>query len=316
MRLPLIDGSLLIDNSFLEAFTACPRRSQYSYLDLRVQATENAALNFGTAIHAALEYRYVNCRNQPMTSEDEQKCYDLMLEPYFRDHPMPEGDHRTLDFAMEILKEYNMRRVVEPFNLLTDKEGKVMVEKTFALPLMEVEVLDTKIPVLYCGRIDLPTMRDGQIVVMDHKTASMLGDRYFDGQKVSPQFEGYSWAFQKITDLPVAGFEINALRTKEKPGRPQKGSWSDWWDDCFQRHLEYLKPNQLEEWEENTKALVREFIYHVTQGYLPQKKKACTMYGKCPYYDICYLPSNQREQELMSEKFQDNTWSPLKQDNE
>lgn len=313
--LPLHDGALLIDNSFIEALTACPRKLEYSYLRKRVQATENAALNFGTAIHKALEFRYTRCQNQQMTSELEQECHDKILQPFFESSPTPEGDHRTLDFAMEILREYNLRRVVEPFNLLTDQAGKTMCELSFALPLMEVTYLGQPIKVIYIGRVDLPTMREKQIVVMDHKTASMLGDRYFDGQKVAAQFEGYCWAFTKLSGLPVAGFEINGIRTKEKPGRPMKG-WSTWWDECFDRHLEYLRPGQLEEWEENTKAHIREFLYHCEQGYLPMRKKACTMYGKCPYYDVCYLPAHQRDQELRSTHFQDNTWSPLKQSNE
>jgi PD-(D/E)XK nuclease superfamily len=305
--LPLRNGVLEIDNSFIERLIACPRSLQYDRLLKRIPAESKPSLSFGTAIHAALEWRYKNLKNASPTVADEQRIVDEVLTPHFAAQPTHEEDHRTLAYAHEVLRQYNKRYNSEPFQLLTDSKGNVMAEMSFCLPLCEV----SGVPVYYTGRVDLPVQWDGMIVVVDHKTTSMLGSFYFDGQKVSPQYEGYAWAFEQITQQRVGGYCINAIRTKEMPAKPKSG-WDAWWDESFGRHKEYLRPGQIDEWHRNTTSLIEEFFWHYNRGYMPMKKKACTMYGKCAYYDVCYLPETNRPQMLASDLFQNNEWSPLK----
>lgn len=306
--LPLKNGCLEIDNSFLEHFITCPRRTEYNDLHKRIWAGDKPALNFGSAVHCALEYRYTHCKNEPPTVLDEQDIFDHALAPHFAQNPQPEDDHRTLQLAQEIIGQYNQRYQHEPFSLMVDSEGKVMAEMSFSVPLC---TLPNGVSIIYTGRVDLPVLWDGQIFIGDFKTASTLGQSKTDEMKVSPQFEGYCWAFQELTKKPVAGFFVRGIRTKAKPGKPTKG-WPAWWDECFMSHKEYLRPGQLDEWRTNTIALVEEFFWHYSRGFMPQKKKACTLYGKCPYYDICYLPEESRQQMLASDLFTRNEWSPLK----
>ena len=310
-KLPLHEGALFVDNSFVEKLIVCPRSLEYSYLRQRVPVADNAALSFGTIIHAALEYRYRNCKNEPPTPFDEQDVSDKVLSPLFEKMSFPEGDHRTHQHALEIIKHYNTIYNTEHFRLMTDPKGDVMAELSFILKLTELDTSIGIVPVYYTGRIDLPVLWDGQAIVIDHKTSSQLGSLYFDGQRVSAQFEGYAWAFEQLTGIPAAGYCINAIRTKEPPAKP-KGGWDAWWSEGFQRHKEYLRPGQLEEWHKNTITHIREFFWHYGNDFMPQRKKACTLYGKCPYYDTCYLPIEQRLGELSSDRFRDNTWSPLK----
>lgn len=315
--LPLRNGALEIDNSFLSAFISCPRKSQYSSLARRIWAGERPALNFGSAIHRALEYRYTTLRNEAPTVLDEQDIFDHALKPYFDANPQPEDDHRTLEFAREVIGMYNQRYAHEPFSLMVDKDGKVMAEMSFAVPLFtyrmgkDLQGIDHNIPIIYTGRIDLPVLWDGQVFIGDFKTSGMLGPSKADEYKISPQFEGYCWAFEKLTGTKPGGFFIRGIRTKSKPGSAKAG-WDKWWDECFMSHKEYLRPGQLDEWYRNTVALVEEFFWHYQRGFMPQKKQACTMYGKCPYYEICYMPEASREQVLQSDMYTANEWSPLK----
>lgn len=309
--LPLKDGVLEIDNSFIEKLITCPRALDYAYLQKRVPSSGKPALNFGSVIHAALEARYKRCKNVTPDILDEQSIIEEVILPYFANNPQPEDDHRTPDFAIELFRKYNQIYNVEPFSLLVDEKGDVISEISFSTRLTEITYNGTNIPVNYVGRIDLPVLWDGQIIIIDHKTTSMLGGYYFDGQKVNPQFEGYCWAFEKTTGRTVNGFAINAIRTKAMPAKPRTG-WDAWWSEGFGRHKEYLRPCQLEEWHTNVLALIDEFIWHYGRGYMPMKKKACTLYGKCSYYDVCYLPMDARQQVLGSDQFQANEWSPLK----
>lgn len=310
----LQEGAFLVDNSFMEYLTTCPRKAQYRYENKRQPTSEQAALNFGTVVHKALDYRYIKCLSGQVSTEDEQVIYDTILSPFFDVTPPPDGDHRTLDWAFEIVKHYNKHYLFEPFQLITQPgSDRILSEMTFALPLFEHKLPDGRvIPIIYIGRIDLPVIWDGVFFIIDHKTATTLGSFYFDGQKVSSQYEGYCWAFSQLTKHPIGGFCINGIRTKAPPAKPRNG-WDSWWSEGFERHKEYLRPGQLEEWKKNTIALIKEFFFHLSQDYFPLKRKACTMYGKCPYYDVCYLPEASRELVLSSDQFMDATWSPLKQ---
>ena len=334
--LPLVNGVLEIDNSFMEKLIACPRSLEYDRLLKRRSAATSAPLTFGSAIHAALEYRYKVLGNTSPTIMDMQDIFDKVLQPFFDKNPQPEDDHRGLGFAFELMQQYVARYPAEPFQLITNASGEVMSEMSFSTLLCELsisrdleainetrnaagEIVYTRITlnagstlqVYYTGRVDLPVIWDGQLIVIDHKTTSMLGSYYFDGQKVSPQFEGYAWAFERITSRKVTGFCINAIRTKEKPMKP-RGSWDAWWDEGFARHKEYLRPGQLDEWRWNIIALLETFMFHYSRDYMPMQKKACTIYGKCPYFDVCYLPTSSRQQMLASDQYTNNTWSPLK----
>ena len=327
--LPLVDGAFFIDNSTLELLTTCPRALEYSRLFRRISSAAKPALNFGSAIHLAMEYRYKNCKNQCPDALEESEQGRIMSD-FFVKNPPPEDDWRNLNWAMTVLKRYNQTYQVEPFNVLVAenditnsvtkdiviRKGEPLVEMPFALKLFDYNpenVIPGPIPVYYSGKIDLPVMWDGLLTVIDHKTTSMLGDYFSKEQRVSPQQFGYVWAFEQLTGQKVAQFCINAIRSREAPQKP-KGGIDAWWLENFHRHKEFVMPHHLVEWKANTIALVEEFFWHYQRGYFPQKKKwCCGKYGLCPYYDVCDLPPSQRGLMLESTAFADNDWSPLRQ---
>jgi hypothetical protein len=319
-ELPLIDGAFFIDNSTLELLTTCPRALEYSRLFRRISSAAKPSLNFGSAIHLALEWRYRHCKNQPPDALEESE-QAAVLSRFFADHVPPEDEYRNLNWAIEVIKHYNQTYQVEPFNILIDKDGQPLVELPFALHLFDYKTgvwgfsgdFPPNIPVYYSGRIDLPVAWDGQTVVIDHKTTSVLGDYFFKDQRVSPQQLGYCWAFEQITGQKVQAFCINAIRSRPVPAKPQ-GGIDRWWSENFMRHREFIMPHQLEEWKSNTIALVEEFFWHYSRDFFPQKKRWCSnKYGLCSYYDVCDLPPDQRGILLESTLFTENDWTPLKQ---
>lgn len=253
--LPLIDNCLFVDNSMLELLNTCPRALQYNRLNQRVSTHESPSLNFGSAIHLALEFRYKRCAHLACDPFDEAEL-SKVLAKQFNEHPTPSDDFRNLNWALEIMKQYNMIHGEEDFKLLeyeqeqncTHCEGrgwqfskhegtddlqsacpfcngtgknKLMVELPFALPLFRHE----DVQIMYSGRIDLPILRDdNQIFVMDHKTTSLLGPTFFDDKKMSAQQKGYAWSFEQLTGMKVRGYEVNALRIKEPPAYVTNGT--------------------------------------------------------------------------------------------
>lgn len=311
--LPLIDGSLFIDNSSLELLQTCPRAFEYAKIEKRIINKPAPALNFGTAIHLALDVR-------ARGGDYQAQC--KVMQEHFDVNPQDEEEKRDINWAVELVKKYNEVYHTEPFNYLKDKEGKVLVELSFALPLFtyEPKTLDlagveslSGIPIIYTGRIDLPVSWDGQIYILDHKTASRLGQSYFDEKQMSAQQIGYCWAFQELTGQKVQGFCINAIRTGQIPAKPV-GGVEAWWRETLQRQRYNVTPEQITEWKTNTIALVNEFFYHYQNNFFPQKTTWCSgKYGKCQFFGVCSYPKDKRETILASEEYTDNVWSPLKQ---
>lgn len=121
--LPLIDRCLFIDNSMLELLNTCPRALQYNRLNQRILAAESPSLNFGSAIHLGLEFRYKTCANLPSDPFNESELNKIMTR-HFDEHPCPVEDYRNLNWAMEVLKQYNRIHGQEDFQLLEYEQPK------------------------------------------------------------------------------------------------------------------------------------------------------------------------------------------------
>lgn len=200
----------------------------------------------------------------------------------------------------------------------------IMSEIPFAVKLYDhtleeynmMGVARTTIPIYYHGFIDLLISRNGLLYVMDFKSTSQLGQSYWDDKKAIAQPKGYSWALGQLLGVKVHGYLIRAIRTIPPPkyvaeGRPNtKGEFrkiSDWWDESLSQQSFELGPGELDEWKENSIALVKQFFYHYSQHYYPQNKSLCSgKYGKCQYFEVCStFPSSDREILLNSAEFKD-----------
>lgn len=303
--LPLVDGAFFIDNSALETLQTCPRAFEYSKLEKRIINKPTPALNFGAAIHVALDVR---------AQGGDYPTQIAAMEKHFAENPQEDEEKRDLNWAVELDKKYNEIYHTEPFNYLKDKDGKVLTELSFALPLFDYPMYEDEkpIPVIYTGRIDLPVLWNGTICIIDHKTASRLGQSYFDEKQMSAQLIGYCWAFEQLTGQQVTHFCIDAIRTGQIPAKPQ-GGIEAWWRETLQRQRYPVTPEQLVEWKKNTIALVEEFFYHYKKRFFPQKTVWCSgKYGKCQYFGVCTYPADKRASILASDEYVDNIWSPLK----
>lgn len=345
--LPTIDGHLFVDNShWIEGMMTCHRKLSFQSLFGRISAGEKSALNFGTCIHLALEYRYVKYQNRPV---DDQYYSDIgeMITKFYEDHPPEETDWRTLNWCLEVVRRYNERYPIEDFGLLEysapvvcpmckgngeinstickwcsgDTIRSSMVEIPFSLPLFSTKhpIDDSPLTINYTGRIDLPVSIDGGIFVTDHKTTSMGGSMFWNEQGMSSQHRGYVWAFKQITNLPVRGYQVNMIRTKEPPqyvlsGKPFKGksqSPEQWWQESLQREKFYCSDENIQEWKNNVIEHIEVFLWNYGRGVIHFSPKECSRYGRCIYYDVCKLEKQDRGMLLNSGLFQDNKWSPL-----
>jgi len=326
--LPLTDGALFVDNSgWLEGLQSCHRLIEYKALYRRIAAGEKPSLNFGSCIHLCLEHRYRKY-GVGEVGPDFWNELSTIIQSFFDSHPSPVDDWRTPNWALETMKRYMAKYPIEEFNLLYGPDLKPLIELPFTLPLYTHKSSLGEIPVIYTGRIDLPSIVNKEVWIGDHKTSSMLGGSFFDRMKRSAQQKGYCWAFSELTkgtdvDIKITGYFINAIRTKEPPlyvndptRKQGKLNPETWWTESLQREKYYTYPGMLEEWKTNTIELLEAFFWHYSRGYMPEETTYCTLFGRCPYFDICTLAKDDRGTMLASGLYTDNTWSPLHESTE
>lgn len=325
--LPLIDGHFFIDNSNAESYANCPRQSQHSMLSKRVLGDGRAALNYGGAIHSAMQIRYASpkaCVDQELQAEQNEA-----LVRHFTERPNPVDSHRNLDLAQRTIECYNQFYAHETFKVL-ELDGKPAVELPFAFHLYTSTLLSDRtyeslghvpegkhpsdlvgpIDVTFCGRIDLLLQEDGVKWVLDHKTSSIFGDQTFKSYALSPQMIGYCYAIQKTTGELPNGFIVNFIKV---PYATKAGSEMSASDKFFARLRTSIGPNHTRVWEKNIIALTEEMFWHYSRGYMPQKKSWCYgKFGPCQFVEVCDLEREEDQAMLLqSSLYTDNIWSPL-----
>lgn len=319
--LPIVDGWLFYDNSTLEKYQACARLYQYSSLAKRKPRGRNSPLNFGSGIHAAMEARYKSPSYDLVDADTEQKMFQA-LTTHFAENPQDDDEYRSPDLANRLVIQYNKKYMCEAFEVCKAQDGSPLVEYPFAFPILN-EKGEPKIftytdengsthmlRVMYTGKIDLLLREHHQFFTLDHKTAFMFGNTFFNDQNMIDQHVGYCYiADRTIEGCTTSGYIVNAIRTR----KPSKSAPDPTGED-FDRRRYYVTEARKQEWRRNTIALIEEILFNYSRQYMPTRRKSCLgKYGACAFYDICSLPEEQREATLNSGLFEDDTWSPLKE---
>jgi len=301
----LTNGALYVSDTGLGLLAQCPRAFFYTYGLRRITANPKPALNFGGAIHSALSWRYTN--DPHLTNLETQSAMEGVLEQAFQNIHVPEGDHRTLDHAVNIIRAYNSFYGKEPFEVvqIQGADGpEPIVEKRLSVLLDEIN----GIPVFYEGLTDILVRENNGLWVIDHKTSSVMGDGFFRDASVSPQQDGYCWqVWRTLNELPqgyrISGIPSNPATPTGKVKRNKSGGYSI----NFERPQTYITEDRLLEWENNACEIVRELFYYCERGNFPMHRKMHCVgkYGTCEFFDVCSLPAEQRGIMLASGMFED-----------
>jgi hypothetical protein len=306
----LEEGELVIDNSSFEALTQCDVKG-FVELFLKKKAARGAsALIFGGAFHKAMETFY-----RGASEEDSLKA--ALEEAEAKDLNGLEDPKRHLGSLQELIRFYFMDEKLRKDKLVPINLGsEPFVEKSFAFYLGDIEITSgtalRKVRVIWSGRIDLVVERQGGIYPVDHKTTSIMGPQFADDKLRSSQMLGYAWATTRFLasvgdPRPFHGMLINAVCMRSKG---------------FERQL-YVLPYtmwQLEQWQLETLVILQttlsRLLHTLGNCFLCPCRTSCvTKYGKCSHFDLCQLGPDASERLVLDEAFyEDDTWSPLKED--
>lgn len=309
------DYALEIDNTSLESFLACDRASLWRLVFSRV-AYPSAALIYGQAIHAALEYRYKHGPDLvKMVESGEKELQKLPCDPsewrnretleralsgYLKEYKDDYVKPIKLDNALAVELQFSNHLGEIKLDCLLGFPASLLVQDSCEEALLYVRTLH----IVWTGIIDVISHQGDSLWVVDHKTTSVLGSRYFESFTLSQQFVGYVYTAAKLLEKEVKGAILNVIAGR-KPTPSGKALE-------FHRRIYPYSAWQLKEWESDILALVADFVDRLKVGYFPKKTLWCVdKFGTCPYLPVCSLAPELRQIMLNSDQYTNNVWNPL-----
>lgn len=308
----LKNGELHIDNSDYVNWNSCFIKGLFADALKRQPTKGQGPLAYGSAIHKALEVYHAS--DKPDMDEVIQAGTD---EAIAENLPAIADEKRNMESLVSTLWSYNADYVSrsDKFKVVT-LDNKLLIEQGFSLPLGEfniepVPTLDIPglIQIYWQGKIDMVVIDQAtnELWIVDHKTTSVMGEKYVDGMLRSNQMLGYSWATEELTkvfDMKVAGVIINAIAVR-KSGTE------------FRRWRIPYPQWQLDEWHgevvDGCYELLEKLVRYLSgEAAIPNRESCVGKYGRCQFFDVCNMHPDMKDGTLFDdEQYKISTFDPL-----
>jgi RecB family exonuclease len=298
--------------SAINTFRNCPRKYKHRYLDHLQPHERPESLSFGSVIHAALERWYG-------LTGDANRLWTVLE---FIDAQFPQREHDAVQkqrwhLARAMFVGYAQRYPTEDFAV-------VDVEKTFTGEIRNPDTGRTSQTFVMAGKADGIVRLDGELYLLEHKTAGSLDANYLDKLWTDTQIALYCF-YLRQNGYPIVGVLYNVLlktrlrqhagetqeeyearraelAAKNKSGRstaqrklPEtdeefQGRLAEWYakPEAFHRERIYLSEDRL--------AMLQDEVWEVTQQYLDARRRGkwllntsnCFAYERpCEYLPYC-----------------------------
>jgi hypothetical protein len=296
---------LIIDNTKLSAFRACPRKYYFRHILGLKEDKVAPPLNFNAAIHAGYAAWLLG---SPQDTDIGNALRSMQAQAFDAE------EWRTPDKVVELLTELFKE---EPPPLIADKEGKPLVEVSFSFPLLTVN--DSKIQellkaagysdLIYCGIVDMFSSIGDKVIIVDHKGCGKLEGKKGEGKRLPSYFwsgfkphcatTGYLWGASQFFKDRIHTVMINGLGC-------------DRYGTSFGRQTFTYVPEEVEEWRQSTISTVNNLLHTEIEHNLSTRynSDACFNFGRrCEYQQMCSLPASQRKG--FEGNYKVEHWNPL-----
>jgi len=300
---------LVTTYSFWNSYRNCPQACAWRYLDELAPRERSINLRFGTLIHQCLECWHLRHDLVETLEVIEQACAPTRHEP---------DGHAAWHLATAMMVGYAMRYAEESFTVIA-------LEKTFAGPLYHPETGEPSPAFTLAGKVDGIVEIDGEVFLLEHKTAATIDGDYLEKLWVDFQILLYAYALERYLGIRIAGVLYNILvkarlrqgqgetdaefRTraaelaaKNKNGRTSaqrkypesdadfQGRLREKYADpaMYHRELLYFSREQITGIERELWQLSQQFLHARHHGWLYRNTSYCFHYGTpCAYYPLC-----------------------------
>jgi hypothetical protein len=231
----------VIRTSDRQTFKRCRQRWDYgSKLRQNYEPIKVAApLDFGTAIHKALEVYYDPNTWGWLKDERKHVVHAATIAAFIETNRAQLLRYEAIRGTDEERRQEFVERATLGTGMLTNYFGwaparddftPVYTEVEFEVPIpvppglemtlnrpefsfdsVERQLQFRGAPVVYQGRIDLIVEKDGRYYIDDHKTAGQMREDVINFLAMDEQMKSYGWAVQQQLDIPIAGIIYNEL---------------------------------------------------------------------------------------------------------
>lgn len=291
----------LLTYSMMNSFLACRTMFNYRYVKNLVPVEKLDALNFGSAVHSGLEFwfKYHNAKGaiNALESRAEESGMDAV----------------DTAKASVLLEKYIAHWNDDPFDVEE-------VEYEFSTPLINPNTNRTSHTFMLSGKVDGLVRMDGELFILEHKTAAAIDDAYIGRILIDSQIAIYANAISQVLHEPVKGaiydilvkpkirykepeteeaFEARKaeLLAKSKTGKTtakrQEGESIDEYKDRlreditsenFRREIVIFSSDDLTEHLNEVWHIGKELLHPV----IFRNTGNCMKYGRaCPYLPLC-----------------------------
>ena len=302
------------DSTSLGNLKRCPRLYQYINLEGYEEKDESIHLRFGIEVHASYA-NYEIARAEGMTHDEalSETVYYLLqrMADWDPDRESKAGRKKNPETLLRTVIQYLDAHEHDEAKTLLWRDGTPAVEQSFRFELdwgpdtarNEKGHWTPDQPYVLCGHLDKIVEYQGEKFVMDHKTTTrQLYQSYFDQYEPDNQMTLYTLASKVVLNSPVRGVIINAAEIGVGYSR-------------FARGITYRTPDQLEEWLDDLKTILREAEQYARDGRWPMRDTSCDKYGGCKFREVCSQSPKSRQRFLNAgfNKLPENErWNPLR----
>lgn len=292
----------VVDSTMLNEFRSCPQAFYLSYIR-RIKGATSIHLHAGGAYAAGLEAT----RTHYLLHGDAETAIIHGLKALWRAYgnvEPPEGkEYKGPERITEAFVKYFERWPLEKdtFQLL-HINGKPGVEFSFSVPL-PIEHPVTGNPIMFAGRLDWIGTFNGALFLVDEKTATYFGKDWASDWALRAQFMAYCWAARTF------GFDVIGALVRGVALKPATGP-----EFCEAGPI--LFPEwKLNRWYDQTLMDVSRMVKcWLNKWWDWNYGTSCTNYGGCFFQDLCR--TRNIEPWLTPDRYQENTWSPLRKEEE
>ena len=205
----------ILTYTMISTFLGCRRKYEYRYLKGYVPIEKSDSLEFGSAVHAALEMLFIN-----------QKTGERLEPAFYADLVRSDCKIRGVSDELAEKAAALMNHYATRYEDDDDLFEVVDVEHEFEQPLTNPKSNYSSRHYRFCGKVDgiVRSRNDGKLYILEHKTASIVDDAYIQKIRFDTQISLYAAAITKELGEPVAGAIYDILI---KPAIRRKGEESE-----------------------------------------------------------------------------------------
>lgn len=298
-----------INYSSLDIIQTCMRKAKYALHDGWRVKNSHPALNFGSAIHAAMEVwysadrthrsvMYTECEDSnqlmlinqpPVPHKNCARCASVFAFIESGKEALknvPETNARSLQNGVNILHNYFDTYLDDPYDLLTDSSGP-MCERDVELVVYESKTLK----IILFGRIDsiFKNRILSEILVTDHKTTMSIGKDFLNRIKPNFQYTGYFLMAREALGLDVKRFMVNGIQVAKTKMEVRRQFVTVTDEDIseLKKAIMWNIANYLNARDHN--------------NWVMSTPNACSMWGGCSFKKVCEVPNSLKENILKYE---------------